>query len=230
MKFEWKYFKGRIKLCREVIFSRLNLQTDFAGYAILLEHIKRHELYRLEGDAAEIGAFMGGGTRKLGKFFRRYGKNVIVVDVFDPESDHTKNERGEEMSYIYQMILGKRDLIGIFKRNIAHLSNVIVNRIDSKQMVLNHDTKLCFSIIDGNHDPEYVRHDFELVWARTVDGGTVAMHDYGGDLPQVTSEIDGLINEHKDQIGAVETKPKHCFVFIRKLGGIVNERGRGGHN
>ena len=66
MTFGWKNIKGRFKLYREILFSRLTLQTDFAGYDLLLEYIRRHELQNLPGDIVEIGAFMGGGTRKLG--------------------------------------------------------------------------------------------------------------------------------------------------------------------
>lgn len=214
----WKYIKGKIKLYREIILSRLNLQTDFAGYDLLLQYIQRHRLYNLPGDIAEIGAFMGGGTRKLGEFFKDYGKKVIVVDVFDPSFDHTLNERGEAMSDIYKIILGNKDLMDIFNRNTAHLENIVVNRTDSQEMVFNGDTKLCFSVIDGNHNPAYVKNDFELVWGRTVRGGAVAMHDYGGDLPQVTTAINDLLKKYEAEIDKIEKMPKQCFIFIKKGG------------
>jgi hypothetical protein len=219
MIIQWKYIKGKIKLWREVVLSRLNLQSDFAGYDTLLEYVMRKELYKLDGDIAEIGAFMGGGTRKLATFFNNYAKRVIVVDVFDPSSDHTPNERGEPMSSIYHMILGRRDLFSLFKKNIIGLQNVVVHRIDSKKMEFDAGTKFCFSVIDGNHDPSYVISDFELLWARTVAGGVVALHDYGGDLPQVTAAIDGLLDNHKAQIEETDKNPSKCFIFIRKTGG-----------
>lgn len=215
---EWKHIKGKIKLCREIILSRLNLQTDFAGYDILLQYIQRHCLYKLPGDIAEIGAFMGGGTRKLGEFFKGYGKKIIVVDLFDPSYDNTENERGEAMSSIYRLILGNRDLMGIFSKNIARLKNVVVYRTDSKKMIFNDDMRLCFSIIDGNHDPSYVKNDFKLLWEKTVNGGAVALHDYGGDLPQVTSAIDSLIRDYAAEISLVEKVPSRCFIFLRKRG------------
>jgi hypothetical protein len=37
-----------------------------------------------------------------------------------------------------------------------------------------------------------VRHDFQLAWNHTVSAGAVALHDYGGDLPEVTATIDLL--------------------------------------
>lgn len=219
MIFEWKNIKGRFKLIREILFSRLMLQTDFAGYDLLIEYIRRHNLHSLPGDVVEIGAFMGGGTRKLGEYFNPFGKKVIVIDVFDPSFDHTQNERGEAMSVIYKLILGNRNLVDIFNSNVKHLQNIIVNKIDSKQMIFDKDTTLCFSVIDGNHNPSHVRSDFELVWSKTVDGGAVAMHDYGGDLPQVTESIDSILNDHAPEIKQIEKFQRQCFIIIEKLGG-----------
>ena len=219
MTFGWKNIRGRFKLFREILFSRLMLQTDFAGYDLLLEYIRRHELQKLPGDIVEIGAFMGGGTRKLGEFFTPFSKKVIVIDVFDPSFDHTQNERGEAMSFIYNLILGNRNLVDIFNKNIDHLQNIVVNKIDSQTMVFDEAITLCFSVIDGNHNPLYVKNDFELVWSRTVGGGAVAMHDYGGDLPQVTAAIDCIIGKHASEISHIEKFPNQCFIIIEKQGG-----------
>jgi hypothetical protein len=220
MTFRLKYIKGEIKLYREILLSRLCQKADFAGYHTLLDYVERCRLYSVEGDVAEIGAFMGGGTRKLAKFFKRYAKTVIVVDVFDPTFDHTLNERGEAMSDIYQRILGNRDLRGIFNKKVAGLTNVIVHPIDSQQIFFNGTHKFCFSFIDGNHDPSYVKSDFEHLWKKTVRGGVVALHDYGGDLPQVTQAIDSLIREHEVEIdiGKIKKMPKQCLIFIPKKG------------
>lgn len=69
------------------------------------------------------------------------------------------------------------------------------------------DTELCFSFIDGNHDPEYVRSDFYLAWNATVPGGVVAFHDYdetsGSNLPHVTKAVNELIELNK---GAISNK------------------------
>ena len=216
MIFSSKYIKGKTKLWREIALARLRLQTDFAGYQTLLDYVSQHRLYTLDGDVAEIGAFMGGGTRKLARFFKKYGKKIIVVDVFNPAFDHTLNERGEAMSYIYQKILGNRDLLGIFKSNIGDFPNVVVHQIDSKEMQFNGSHKFCFSFIDGNHDPAYVKGDFELLWKKTVAGGAVALHDYGGDIPQVTSTIEVLIKNHEAEIAHIRKLPEQCFIFFKK--------------
>lgn len=82
-------------------------------------------------------------------------------------------------------------------------------------------TSFCPSFIDGNHDTTYVKSDFEHLWEKTVRGGVVALHDYGGDLPQVTSAIDKLIQEHKAEIdiGKIKMMRKQCLIFIPKKGG-----------
>ena len=129
------------------------------------------------------------------------------------------------MSYIYQKILGNRDLKSIFKRNIADLTNIIIYPIDSQKMYFNATHRLCFSFIDGNHDSTCVKSDFELLWGKTVKGGVVALHDYGGDLPQVTSAIDILIKDHQAEIGDIEKIPEKCFIFVRKLEGQNEQYG-----
>jgi Methyltransferase domain len=63
-------------------------------------------------------------------------------------------------------LLGRKSQGEIFDRNTSFAKNIVPA-----------DTKLCFSFIDGNHDPEYVKSDFSLAWGSTVPGGIVAFHD-----------------------------------------------------
>jgi len=211
-----RYLKGKMKLYREILLGRLNLQNDFVGYETLISYIKKNRIYNLNGDVVEIGAFMGGGTKKLARFFRAYNKKVIVIDVFDPSFDKTVNERNESMAYIYGKILGKRNLHSIFNENISKEENISVYAKDSKTVELPSNTKLCFSFIDGDHDPIYVKSDFSLLWNLTVSKGVVALHDYGCDLPQTTHAIDDVLENYKSEIETTATVPKKCLVFITK--------------
>lgn len=210
------YIKGRIKLFREIAFGRLGLQNDFVGYETLIEHIEKNKLYELEGDFLEIGAFMGGGSAKLAKYASKHNKKLIVIDLFDPDFDPTQNDRGEAMNWIYRKILGPKNLRQVFDDNTKSQENITVFSGDSKQILLPEDTRLCFTFIDGNHDPEYAKSDFHKAWKKTVSGGTVAFHDYGGDLPQVTQAIKEVISQNKENIKATELIPEKCIMFISK--------------
>ncbi len=62
-----------------------------------------------------------------------------------------------------------------------------------------------------------MRNDFYLVWRNLVPGGSVGFHDYGFDMPEVTEAVDGLVGEHKDEIGEVhEIEDKHIVLLTKK--------------
>ena len=212
----FKYFKGEIKLFREIILGRLGFQNDFVGYESLIETIGKKHLGEKQGDFLEIGAFMGGGSRKLARYARKYGKNLHVIDLFDPNFDLTANDRGETMQQVYRKILGQKNLREVFNKNTKNEKNLFVYDIDSKKIALSKDLKLCFSFIDGNHDPQYVKNDFRLAWEKTVSGGIVAFHDFKGDLPQTTTAIKEILEEQKNSIAQMETLLKKTILFIAK--------------
>ncbi len=210
------YFKGNLKLYKEIILGRLGFQNDFVGYETLIDYINKTGAYKLDGDMLEVGAFMGGGSRKLAHYCKPCRKNLLVIDVFDPNFDKTKNNRGQAMNWIYHQFLGGKNLKYLFDKNTKYEENIIVYHQDSKKVKLPNNIKLCFSFIDGNHAPCYVESDFDLAWGNTIPGGVVAFHDYGGDLPQVTETIERIVNNHLEEIVKKEVVPKKCIIFICK--------------
>ena len=78
MTSRWKYIKGKMKFWREIALSRLHIQTDFAGYNSLIDYVKRYRLYTLDGDVAEIGAFMGAAPESSPSFSRSMGKMLLL--------------------------------------------------------------------------------------------------------------------------------------------------------
>ena len=214
-----RYAMGELKLFEEIISSKLGLKSDFVGYETLIDYLDSNNVSKIPGDFMEIGAFMGGGTKKLAQYAKKINRKVYVLDIFDPNFDKTLNERGESMSSIYNKFLGGSNLKERFYQNIEGESNVEVYAFDSKKVSLPRDISLCFSFIDGNHDPSYTEHDFEIAWDKTVAGGIVMLHDYGGDLPQVTQAIQKIIGEHSDEISKLKTIPNKCLISIHK--GVV---------
>lgn len=188
---------------------------DLVGYESLLDWIMQNRIYALDGDVVEIGSFMGGGTAKLARFFGRYGKKVYAVDIFDPNFDHTKNLNGNNMSSIYLEVLKGRNQEDVFKELTWRYSNIQVIKGDSKKVVLP-CKEICFSFIDGCHDPDYVRNDFHLVWDRTVSGGAVGLHDYQGDLPQTTRTIDDLVEANRHSIERISIIKEKWIILLKK--------------
>ena len=189
--------------------------ADLVGYESLLDWIKQNQIHTLDGDVVEIGSFLGGGTAKLARLFGRYSKKVYAVDIFDPSFDQTENLDGNSMSSLYSKVLRGRNQEDVFREVTAKYSNIVVIKEDSKEIALP-CRRICFSFIDGCHDPDYVRNDFYLVWDKTVSGGVVGFHDYGANLPQTTTAIDGLIQANKHDIKQVARIEEKWIILLTK--------------
>jgi predicted O-methyltransferase YrrM len=191
--------------------------TDFVGYEALVDFIEERRLYELEGDIIEIGAFMGGGTVKLAEYARKHGKKVYAIDVFDTGYDRTRDTTGIRMCDIYDAFLQGRSQQEVYRRITENYDNIITIDKDSKEVEFPGEQSFVFGFIDGNHDPEYVRNDFYLVWHSLVPGGCVGLHDYDFDLPDVTEAVDSLVKEHRDEIEDVHRiKEKYIILLTKK--------------
>ncbi|MDQ5807052.1 MAG: glycosyltransferase [Actinomycetota bacterium] len=183
----------------------------------ILDVIREHRLAE-KGDFVEIGAFVGGGTYQLARLLQREapGRKVVAIDVFAPAEDTTATTAGVAMADIYDAVLRDGDQRELYDAVLAGCGNVETVVGDSASVDIPTDA-IAFAHVDGNHSAEYVRNDFEKVWAKTVPGGVVAFDDYGHDLPQVTDTVDRLREEHADEIGAFWTAgPKTAFVKRRE--------------
>lgn len=194
-----------------------NVGSDFVGYEVLVDFMKKRKLHELEGDIIEIGAFLGGGTVKLAKYAQTYGKRVYAVDIFDPSCDKTQDKSGARMCDIYQAFLEGRSQLQVYQRTTHAFDNIVTLIMDSKKVSFYSSQKFIFGFIDGNHQPDYVENDFNLVWRHLVAGGSVGFHDYDFDLPVVTKTIDGLIGKHKHEISDIHRiEQKHIIILTKK--------------
>jgi hypothetical protein len=190
---------------------------DLVGYETLVEHIRKSGCCEISGDFIEVGAFLGGGTLKLAKLARSCGKRVWVVDIFDPGFDLTRNSAGTPMASVYHGYLGSGSQERVFRLVTKPVADTLeILKQDSRAVVLPPDLRFAFGFIDGNHDPEYVQSDFQLIWDRLAPGGLLGLHDYGGDLPEVTRTIDQLIDRFGSQIESTDLAPKQWLIFLQK--------------
>jgi Methyltransferase domain len=190
--------------------------SDSVGYEVLLEEIERHGLDRVEGDALEVGALLGGGTAKLCGWFAAHAaaKRVIAVDVFDPDFDPTETVQGWTMRELYAHRIGDRNQRAVFDDVTRGCANLIVVAGDSTSVEIPAD-RLAFAFVDGSHVPEDVRSDFELVWDRLTPGGLAAFHDYRADLPAVTDTLDACVAAHADEIERVWSRSP-AILFVQR--------------
>jgi methyltransferase family protein len=187
------------------------------SYEHILDTIERDRLWALGGDFVEIGVFLGGGTYQLAKVLERHApdRRVYAIDIFDPDVDATRASDGMSMNAIYRRHLEGRDQEETYRAVVAACPNVVTIAGDSAAVELPTDA-VSFAHIDGNHEPDYVRGDFELVWRRAVPGAVVAFDDYGEDLPGVRDAVDAIRRTRGDEIDAFWTDgPKTAFLRRR---------------
>lgn len=191
--------------------------SDWSRYEFLLRAIERYRLAEVPGDVVEIGVLLGGGTYKLCRYFERAAptKRVIAVDIFDPGFDLTPSGDGRTMAELYAVALDGRGQREVFEDVTRDCTNLVVVAGDSATVELPTEA-IAFAYVDGNHSPEYVRSDFELIWARLSPGGVIAFDDYGLDLAGVTHTLHELIGEHAEDVGRVWFAGDKTIFFQRR--------------
>lgn len=121
-----------------------------------------------KGVIVEIGSWKGKSTIQLGKGSK--AGNKVRVYAVDP---HTG-------SFEHKAAYGKISTVEEFKKNIknAKVDDVItpiVKTSDDASKDFDRPVELVF--IDGCHDYESVKQDFELWFPKVISKGTVALHD-----------------------------------------------------
>ena len=174
---------------------------DFVGYENLIAFLQEKELHKLDGDLVEIGAFMGGGTVKLAEYARQYGRQVHVIDIFEPVLDQTLSKGGETACSVYEAFLEGRSMLEVYEEATSDFDNITTIRQDSKKVSFGQAQKFIFGFIDGCHQESYVINDFNVIWPHLVSGGILGFHDYEyDDWPEVTVAVKKLLAEHRSEI------------------------------
>ncbi len=195
-----------------------DLIADLVGYETLIRVILENNILELEGDFIEIGAFLGGGTKKLARLAETIKKKVICIDPFQLTNDNNTMKNGKRFSDIYKNILMDIDVSlsqkEIFEEVTKNEKNIEIIQDVSQNVLFSSEQKFCFGFIDGEHSYSAVQSDFNLIWGRTVCGGIIGLHDYGGDIDDVTRSIDNIIKQYR--INEYIVKPSKRLIFLKK--------------
>lgn len=200
---------------------------DLTGYEILIEEIIRpNHLLGIAGDFLEIGALVGGGTVKLAALLEnaKIPKELWVVESFAVDADRTVNTQGQAMNDLYRPIVGSEGgWREGFLEATSRFSNIRLFDVDSLHMHLP-EKPLAFAFVDGAHDRAHVLNDFNECWRRLVPGGVLALHDYGGDLPEVTAAINEGLDVHAGEIEWTRRIRWNPLISIKKTGASAPDR------
>ncbi len=198
----------------------LGIFADCVGYENLIDFILRHKILDVRGDMVEVGAFLGGGTRKLSELLRLTGdKKLYTIDCFDCLSDTEVDYQGIRVVDVYKDLMGLycfgKTQEETFQENTKDCHNLVVIKGDSAKVDVPCDS-LCFAFIDGAHDESHVESDFYMVWNNLAHGGVISFHDYMAGYPLLTSKLNGLMMKHQEEITLRVVNPNAHILFIVK--------------
>jgi MMP 1-O-methyltransferase len=121
-----------------------------------------------QGRIVEIGSWKGRSTICLAAGAKEAGRGkIIAIDPFIGSSEHQRQDPDV-------------NTLAEFKTNIANAG--IAEMVEPKVMTsreaaaaFTEPVELCF--IDGAHEYEFVKEDYDLWFPKIVEGGVVAFHD-----------------------------------------------------
>ena len=120
------------------------------------------------GVIVEIGSFKGKSTIWIGNGSK--GGNKVKIYAIDPHTGSSEHQKENERINTFEE----------FKNNIkdAKVDDIIVPLVKtSEEAAKNFDKPIEFIFIDGAHEYEFVKLDFNLWFPKVVNGGIMAFHD-----------------------------------------------------
>ena len=145
---------------------------EIEGYLTIGEAVALHSLARHcsgAGVIVEIGSYKGRSTISLG-LGSKEGKNIKIYAI-DPHTGFTKKP---------SMTKNKIRTFDFFKKNIsrAGIDDIIVPVVmTSKDAAADFTQPVELIFIDGDHDYDFVKKDFEMWFPKVINGGIIAFHD-----------------------------------------------------
>ena len=120
------------------------------------------------GNIVEIGSWKGRSTICFGLGSKDGNRaKIYAIDPHTGSSEHKK-------------MFGKIDTYREFLENIkkAGVSDLVIPiKKTSGEAVKNFDKKVDFILVDGAHEYEFVKKDYELWFPKLRNGGLIAFHD-----------------------------------------------------
>lgn len=162
---EQKLLKKFRLLKYESIFTHMTTSEKLALYDCIKKNDK--QIF-----AAEIGSYLGASACFICSALKP-GDKLICIDTWENDAMQYGNDIDGE----------KRDTYKEFRFNTADFSNTIIEvrgwSTDVYDKVKNITSYLDFLFIDGDHNYDGVKKDWELYSPMLIQGSVVAFHDTG---------------------------------------------------
>lgn len=145
------------------------------------------------GHVLEIGSWLGKSACILagGCVARNDGSKLFCIDPFDMRGDEWQREFHRRLTGSVALTF---DGFVANAHRLGYYDRVVPIAKPSEDLIGLLSFRLRFAFIDGWHDYEHVRRDFDLTSPMVVPGGFLALHDATGDFPGVKQFAEELAN------------------------------------
>jgi predicted O-methyltransferase YrrM len=149
----------------------------------------------VKGNIVEIGSWQGRSTTFLAQSAKVSGNGKVYA------IDHFKGNPGKEDFYR----VDKEDLSDLKSNFVANMKKSEVNdfvelldmsNVEAEKEILKNKLNIRLLFIDGCHDYEGVKKDFELFEKYVVSGGLIIFDDYSSSFLGVTRFVDELLERY----------------------------------
>jgi predicted O-methyltransferase YrrM len=180
-----------------------------------------------KGAIVEIGSWKGKSTIYLGKGSK--AGNTVTIYAVDPHTGGYEHKLFGEVATFEE-----------FNSNIinAGIADIVTPIVKTSEEAASNFTRPCELVfIDGSHEYQFVRTDFELWFPKLVDGGIMAFHDtlgWEGPRKVVTELLFKSMNfknigfvqsivfgEKVGKNSRVDRLRNRCVLFLHKLRALI---------
>ena len=170
----------------ENIIKLLKLHQQFEAQTSCIDALTIYDaiLRTPSGAVVEVGSACGGTTIVMIQAARRRNKMVYSVDPYPVEFENKAASYKEGLMNEFKKKFRQNILNGQYK-NIVQFNSDLNDCIDS---IPKH---LSVVFIDGCHEFEFLKREFDLLWPRIIRKGIIFIHDIQCEKGQLTGTDEG---------------------------------------
>jgi len=140
------------------------------------------------GAVVEVGSATGGSIIFLIAAAQEVGKMVYSIDPYPEDLEDKAYGYGHGMMKSWKNAFKKNILNGKYD-NIVQYNEDVADCIDKIP------DGLSFVFIDGCHEYEFVKNDFELLVPKLISGGWIYLHDAGWEAGSISRDPEKGVNK-----------------------------------
>jgi len=153
---------------------------DVEGWLLLCEAVELFDLANsidsINPIICEIGSWKGKSAYVFASALKDKGGILFAVDPFNGEGDDASEETYKTDMNKLNVSLKKNFIHTMDKYGLMKYIKILPFRSEEARSKFDHN-KIDLLFIDGNHEYEFVKKDYDLWFPLIVSGGSIILHD-----------------------------------------------------